>query len=91
VPAADHFPFYDQLEVDREGRLWVREYGSDASAPSRSWLVFDPEGRLVARATLPTSLTILEIGEDSVLGVEPDELDVEHVRLWTWTVSDPSR
>jgi hypothetical protein len=44
--------------------------------------VHDAEGRLVARVRMPESFRPLHIGEDFVLGVERDDLDVEHVRMY---------
>lgn len=76
VPAT--VPAFGRVLLDRDDRLWVEEF---AAVPGdRSvWLVFTPEGTLVARATMPQRLTPLEIGRDYLLGVERDELDVESV------------
>jgi hypothetical protein len=44
--------------------------------------VFDPEGRLLGSAEVPSNLTIFEIGPDYVLGVEIDELGVQRPVLY---------
>jgi len=44
--------------------------------------VFDREGVFVARVHMPPRLNILEVGDDYVLGLARDDIDVEHVRLY---------
>ena len=41
--------------------------------------MFSPEGALVGQVELPTRFTPLAIGEDHLLGVLRDDLDVERV------------
>jgi len=79
VPFPETLPTIDQLVVDTEGRLWaqvIEPSGRD------EWLVFNVEGELAARASIPKGLRILHIGPDHVLGVRQDELDVEYVELF---------
>ena len=72
-------PAYDRFVLDPGGHLWVADY-SGPNDESVSWSIFDPSGRQVARAETGASLHVLEIGNDYVLGVTRDELDVEYVR-----------
>lgn len=44
--------------------------------------ILDPEGRLVGWVFLPDQLDILEIGQDYILGLYRDELEVEYVRMY---------
>lgn len=92
VPAADRKPAYFELRTDRAGRLWVRDLDLAWLHPPDSlrWTVFDPLGRLLARAVLPGSVLPLEIGEDYVLARWRDELDVDHVALYDLVRSRPS-
>lgn len=82
APAAEAFPFYDQLYVDRQMHLWVRAYDESGEAAERLWFVFDPDGRAVTQVRLPAELRLLEVDEDSLLAVHTDDLGVEHVQLW---------
>ena len=49
---------------------------------SPSWSVFDPEGRLLGTVVTPEDFAPKHIGDDFVLGVWKDEVDVERVRLY---------
>ena len=53
----------------------------DGDAPSE-WVVFDGSGRMLGSVTTPAGLEVTEIGEDFVLGIWRDELDVQHVQLY---------
>jgi hypothetical protein len=76
-PLPEHYPAYDQGLVDRVGYLWVRR-----GEPPHLWDVFGLEGGWVANVTLPTEMDVHDIGEDYILGVWEDELDVEYVRMY---------
>lgn len=83
TPVASEFPAHRLLHVDRSGNLWVESYPRPGESGPRTWTVFDAAGRMLGDVALPERLWIFEIGEDYVLGVERDELDVEHVRLYS--------
>lgn len=72
-------PAFQALYVDPHGWTWAERFrpGED-DAPE--WLVFDPEGRARGIVELPRELEVHEIGEDYILGLWTDELDVEYVR-----------
>lgn len=74
-------PPYGSVEVDREGNLWISDFDARVE-PRGRWTVYDGEGRAIARIQLPAGFRVQEIGADYVLGIERDELDVEHVRLY---------
>ncbi|MBW3571971.1 MAG: hypothetical protein KY467_12780, partial [Gemmatimonadetes bacterium] len=80
VPARPTVPAFDQLAVDPEGNLWVRDYQADATQSAR-WQVFDPAGRWLGGVDLPPGLLVYQIGSDWILGRVRDELEVEYVRL----------
>lgn len=77
---ADSLPAFSGILVDRADRIWAREWSDDVRQPSR-WLVFDPGGRLIGGASLTSGCGPLEIGEDYVLCLVRDDLDVERVEL----------
>jgi hypothetical protein len=78
--AGEAVPPYSALEIDDAGNLWVADY-DDRIDPAGGWSIHDAEGRLVARIRLPARFRPFHIGNDFILGVLPDDLDVEHIRL----------
>ncbi len=75
-------PAYAQLEVDATGAVWAAAHRAlaDTLGPT-AWELFDAEGRWLGATELPRTLRVLEIGDDWVLAVHPDALDVERVQL----------
>jgi hypothetical protein len=73
-------PAFGRVLLDRADHVWVEEYDA-IPRETTVWLVFATDGSLRARATMPQRLAPIEIGEDHVLGVERDALDVESVVL----------
>ncbi|MDH3292667.1 MAG: hypothetical protein OEO20_17340 [Gemmatimonadota bacterium] len=86
IPVPHVFPPYGELAADALGYLWVADYAPPGDERS-TWTIFDPDGRLSGRVTAPPGISILEIGEDYLLGVYRDELDVEY--LHQYAVSRP--
>ena len=80
LPARSTVPAFDALLVDAGGNLWVREH-QVSPAESGRWQVFDGEGAWLGTVDTPAGLTLLQVGDDWVLGRARDELDVEYVRL----------
>ena len=78
----DRFPAHAELGADRDGNLWVKPYRRPAQEGPDTWLVFDPDGALLARVELPEELRVLEVGGDRLLAVRPDELEVERVVVY---------
>jgi hypothetical protein len=81
MPVPDAMPAFAGLYPDGLGFLWVEEY----RRPGDEVPVFDilgPDGGLVGRVDLPPGSEILEIGEDYVLTLYRDELEVEYLRLF---------
>lgn len=91
VPWPARIPAFDRMALDRRGRIWLREYvreDREEEGEERSWVVLSADGRrLVARFEQPTRFEIHDIGDDWLLGVEQDALDVEHLRIYR--VIDP--
>ena len=82
MPFPETMPAHGDIQADRAGNLWVSDFVVTTDDPAR-WTVFDPEGRMLGAVAMPPRFRVLEIGGDYVLGVWQDELDVEHVRLFT--------
>jgi hypothetical protein len=82
APAADKFPALDQIVVDRVGRIWVRQYLRPLSEGDEHWIVFGPQGTVLARIQTPRGLYILDIGEDYLLGRANGDFGEEYIRLF---------
>ena len=81
VPFPETMAAYQSFRTDPLGCLWVeesREPGDEVPV----WSVFDAEGALQARVSLPESVELLEVGEEYVLGRARDEFDVEYVQMY---------
>ena len=56
--------------------------------PARRWLVFDPEGEMLATLETPDSFEPYAVHDDMMWGVYVDDLDVESVRAYELTRSN---
>lgn len=81
IPGPDLIPPYGDMLIDSSGNLWLQDY-DDRLAYTGDWNVYRPDGRFIARIRLPAGIKVYDIGSDYVLGVERDDLDVEHVRVY---------
>ncbi len=87
---APHLPVLRSIHVDGTGHLWLQPYyvaGAEPPpleilAPDGAWLgsVSLPPG--LVRAFIQYQAPYMEIGDDYVLGVWTDELDVQYVRMY---------
>jgi hypothetical protein len=82
APHGEFIPPYGSLSVDAAGNLWVADY-ADPLAPGGRYTVYGEDGGVIARIVLPERFRPYDIGEDWILGRELDDLDVEHLRLYS--------
>jgi len=82
LPLPDVFPPHGGLMADNLGYLWVEEF-QRPGFENRAWTIFDPRGELTGRVSLPENFNPMEIGADYILGVGWDEMNVEHVRMYS--------
>lgn len=90
TPRAPVLPVLRSVHVDATGHLWLAPYyvaGAEPPpfeihAPDGTWLgsVAVPPG--LQRAFIQYQAPYMEIGEDYILGVWTDELDVQYVRMY---------
>jgi len=80
-PKADQFPSYEEILTDAVGRVWVRDFVREhADDGFRYWTVFSPDGtQVLGRLTHSEKVKPLDVGDDWILGVETDALDVERL------------
>ena len=81
LPLPESLPYFEALEGDRLGNLWIRSYQAPGDE-IRTWHVLAADGEWLGTVTFPDRVSPLEIGEDYVLARFGDELDVEHVHMW---------
>ena len=82
VPPLDVRPAYASLALDDAGHLWVeRGPTEERGSTTVDYLVFDPVDGLLGVVPLPP-LQVLEIGEDYLMGVYRDELEVEYLQVY---------
>jgi hypothetical protein len=81
MPMAELLPAFSAFTVDAGGNLWVigaRVLPSDPASAD----VFSPDGKLLGQVDLPAGVSPYEIGNDYLLGVWKDEMELEHVRMY---------
>lgn len=79
LPWMGRLSAFDTLVLDDAGLLWARRYAVDPDAP-RPWVVFGEGGRALGTVTLPSGLSVAQIGHDFVLGMWRDTMGVRLVR-----------
>jgi hypothetical protein len=80
---AEYFPAYGDFHIDAAGHVWVMEYprpSQDVGALAVN--VFDPDGIWLATLSVPGGLVVHDVGDDYLLGMWRDELDVEYLQLY---------
>ncbi len=81
-------PAYSRLMVLDDGSLWVGRFeglewkGRLPGHPGRRWDVFDPSGDRIRQVTIPNNMSLLDAGEDWVLVVVRDELNVQRLAVY---------
>lgn len=79
--ASETLPLFARLVSDQEGNVWLGDYEFPGALPDR-YLVFLRSGALIGWVTVPEDLTILDVGEDLILGGRTNEWDVQAVVLY---------
>jgi len=85
LPIPTRRPAYANILVDPEGYVWAAEHKGRFrnmldDAPFE-WQVFDPDGVWLGAVEIPGRFQVFEIGEDYVLGLRRDDIDVERPQL----------
>ncbi len=84
MPAFGRFGFVSTrpvILVDNGHNTWVLDYHFGEDAPE-SWAVFDPNGTYLGTMMFPIGFTPLDVGNDQILGVWQDQMDVQYVRVY---------
>lgn len=85
VPLPPRLPLVQSMLVDEAGNAWLEPFRLVPSEPN-VWTVIGADGAWLGSVELPSGLRPYEIGEDYVIGLWRDELDVSyvHVHELTW-------
>lgn len=75
------FPAYGGILLDTADNLWVEEYPSPGTNV-QTWHVVAQNGTPLGAIAMPAGFQLREVGDDYVLGVWRDELDVQTVRVY---------
>ncbi|MDH3733872.1 MAG: hypothetical protein OEU54_10080 [Gemmatimonadota bacterium] len=74
-------PSHGEITIDDTGHIWVEPSRGPDGAPGGPSAVFDPNGVLLGEVGLPP-IRVLEIGDDLLIGVHRDELEIEYVHVY---------
>lgn len=85
--AAEQFPAHGRIRIGPDGTLWAHRPPHRPDEP-QEWLSFTQDGTFRCRLAVPFEepWDTFELGADYVLGLEKDELDVQHVRLYRYSM-----
>ena len=73
-------PAYRTLMAGTDGTLWVQDYTDDDEQPR--WSAFRDDGRYLGDLDVPMGARVLDSGDDYLVLLETDELDIEYVRVY---------
>ena len=86
VVPADSMPAFGQVYVTTSGGAWVSTRSDVVpGSTGRAYHVFGADGHWLGVVQAPSGGRILEIGDDYMLALRTNELDVEFVELYTLT------
>lgn len=89
-PRAPRLPVLRSIHVDSPGHIWLQPYYVAGAEPP-PFEIHAPDGTWLGSVSLPPGLQrgfiqyqapYMEIGDDYLLGVWTDELDVQYVRIY---------
>ena len=80
VPIPETMPAYQRFLAGDDGSLWVQSYSRSGEQPS--WAVFRDDGRYLGVVDTPMGARVTHIGDDFVLVIGQDELEVQQVQMY---------
>lgn len=84
-PVKETFPAVMEIQIDLLGRIWIRTFDRPG-ATATEWLGFADSGAFICSLSVPKALTVFHFDSSAVVGVHRDEMDVESVEVWSFTV-----
>ncbi len=80
LPIPETLPAYRSFIASDDGSLWVENYTRPNEQPS--WAVFRDDGRYLGVVETPMGAEVTHIGDDFVLVIWEDELEVQQVQMY---------
>ena len=80
IPIPETLPAYRSFMIGDDGSLWVENY--TRSGEQSSWAVFRDDGRYLGDVDTPMGAQVTHIGDDFVLVIWEDELEVQRVQMY---------
>lgn len=65
------WPAFQDVLLDRQGRIWVSRISEDPE--TMDWFILDADGELAGRAQLPSNVRVKYISGDALYAIEQDE------------------
>lgn len=84
-PVADALPAFVEVQIGRDGAIWVEEYPEPGGHQPAKWIRFDRNGGFSCRTDIPVGIEVYEFGRDYVLGKQQGALGIEQVVLYELT------
>lgn len=75
-------PVFSETVTDGEGGIWLGEFRPEPGLPARRFTVIPRDGGWIGTAEVPEGFRLLDIRGDRVLGLLPDEWDVEALAVF---------
>ena len=82
VPIPQTMPAYRRFFAGDDGSLWVENYTLTRASEQPSWAVFRDDGRYLGVVDTPMGAQVTHIGDDFVLVIWEDELEVQQVQMY---------
>ena len=80
LPRVPSLPHFDRLLLGASGGVWMRDYVPPyEEAEWTLWWEFSPRGELLRTVELPAGFHLRLAADDYLLGILPDELEVQRV------------
>ena len=79
-PAEDAFPAVTEIQVDDQGRIWIRTFARPSSTATE-WLGFAETGGFICSLSVPRALTVFHFDSSAVVAVHRDGMDVESIEV----------
>jgi hypothetical protein len=79
----DTIPAFANMQSDAAGRLWLAEMPPSTVNEMRRHRIVDTSGRWIASIELPLRTNPRWIGDNEIIVVQRDNLDVNYVRVYT--------
>ena len=83
-PVQDAFPAIMEIQVDPQGRIWIRTFARPGST-ANEWLGFAETGEFICSLSVPRALSVFRFDSAAVVGVHRDEMGVESIEVTPFT------